>query len=203
MQNCKKIKAFSLIEISIALVIIGLLTGAVLKGKHLLDSAQLNALLAQINQYKLAINHFTEQYGALPGDYSEASSNIDTALTNGDGNGIVNGDETKNFWQHLHAAKLIPQPNYLSHLPQTKMGGVAKIQYFPADGHCLVISTTENKGIITPKQARALLKKIGENNPSSGSIRIKNGNGQRCIKEDSSYDITNKQKTCVIYVQID
>ena len=201
----KRIKAFSLIEISIALVIIGLLTSSILKGKNLLESAKINSFISQMNQYKLAINNFTELYNALPGDFSNASSQIKPILVDGNENGIVDGDEDKNFWIHLYESKFISKPSYNKEHPKSKIGGTIKVKYSPNgfEGHWFIVSNNDNKGVITPKQAISLLQKSGENDPVSGSIKIGNGNGQQCLKADNKYNIENEKKSCVIYVQLD
>ena len=87
----KTLQAFSLVELAIALVIIGLLIGAVLKGQELLASARLKTVITQLNQYRLATNTFMDRYGALPGDYDKASSYIKEGLKNGNNNGVIEG----------------------------------------------------------------------------------------------------------------
>ena len=71
---------FSLVEMAVALVITGILFAGVLKGTELIESARLNRLVAQIQQYRIATTSFWERYGALPGDFSKASTMIDRHL---------------------------------------------------------------------------------------------------------------------------
>src|SRR5688572_32489294 len=83
---------FTLIEIAIVLVIIGLLLGGVLKGQELITGARVRNLVAQQDGVKAAYFGFLDRYRALPGDYKEATKNItnvkDTSPCNkGDGNG--------------------------------------------------------------------------------------------------------------------
>ena len=59
---------FTLVELSIVLVIIGLLIGGILVGQSLIDSAKLNALVRQTQQYDSAIMAFKDKYKVLPGE---------------------------------------------------------------------------------------------------------------------------------------
>lgn len=132
-----KITAFSLIELSIVLVILALLTGGIFTGKELLDSAKYRNISAQAHLYSEAINKFKHKYGAMPGDMVNATeiwgradspatfsgqcavpaTNTSTTSTvatcNGNGNGLIAYDTT-NFlyemhraWQHLRNAEFI------------------------------------------------------------------------------------------------
>lgn len=78
---------FTLIEIAIVVVIIGLLLGGVLKGQEMIRSARTHNVVDQGNAVKAAVMGFADRYRALPGDYSQASSNIPgLSKENGDGN---------------------------------------------------------------------------------------------------------------------
>ena len=82
---------FTLIEIAIVLVIIGLLLGGVLKGQELITSARVRNLISQQDGIKAAYFGFLDRFRALPGDYSQASTNIANvaAGANGNGNGQI------------------------------------------------------------------------------------------------------------------
>ena len=73
---------FTLVEIGVVLVIIGLLLGAVLKGQELIGSARVFNLAQSINGYRAAINGFQDRYRMLPGESATASTKV--------GNGAVN-----------------------------------------------------------------------------------------------------------------
>ncbi len=81
---------FTLIEIAIVVVIIGLLLGGVLKGQEMIRSARAHNIADQGNAVKAAILGFTDRYRALPGDYDAATTNIPGISTDGDIGG--NGD---------------------------------------------------------------------------------------------------------------
>jgi len=61
-------RGFTLIEMSIVLVIIGLIVGGVLVGQDLVRAAEVRAQITQIEKYNQAVNTFRGKYGYLPGD---------------------------------------------------------------------------------------------------------------------------------------
>jgi prepilin-type N-terminal cleavage/methylation domain-containing protein len=104
-------KGFTLIEIAIVLVIIGLLLGGVLKGQELITGARVRNLISQQDGIKAAFFGFQDRFRALPGDYATASSNINSVGLNGNGNGRIESNATGGFtheellaWNHLTAA---------------------------------------------------------------------------------------------------
>ena len=72
----RKQQGFTLIEIAIVLVIIGLLLGGVLKGQELITSARVRNLISQQDGVKAAFFGFQDRFRALPGDYTAATTNI-------------------------------------------------------------------------------------------------------------------------------
>ena len=113
---------FTLIELSIVLVIIGLIIGGVLVGRDLIDAASIRAQISQIEKYNAAVNTFRGKYGYLPGDMPAALASSfgmivrSGAIGHGDGNGVIEGCsanatvagcETLLFWTDLSSAKLI------------------------------------------------------------------------------------------------
>jgi len=114
-----KSSGFTLIELSIVLVIIGLIVGGVLTGQSLTRAAEVRAQLTQIEKYNSAVNTFRSKYGALPGDlnnivatafgFQQRTNNFQgTGDNNGviegylsGGNGFVENCETLLFWQDL------------------------------------------------------------------------------------------------------
>src|ERR1700691_4635745 len=99
-------KGFTLIELSIVLVIIGLIVGGILTGQDLIKAAEQRATLAQIEKYNTAVNTFRNKFGGIPGDLPAATATsfnlfavgtgtppCSTAGAAGcqDGNGLVEG----------------------------------------------------------------------------------------------------------------
>jgi prepilin-type N-terminal cleavage/methylation domain-containing protein len=104
---------FTLLEIAIVLVIIGLLLSGVLKGQELITSARVRNLISQQDGVKTAFFGFEDRYRAVPGDYSQAGVNINCGATvclQGNGNGRIEAGtggaihEEILAWQHLTAA---------------------------------------------------------------------------------------------------
>lgn len=122
-------QGFTLIELSIVLVIIGLIVGGVLVGQDLIKGAEIRALISQIEKYDAAANTFRGKYNGIPGDILN-QDNFFTAVTgesssvaglgNGDGAvqstddgtsscgtfNCVSGEATM-FWSQLSQAGLI------------------------------------------------------------------------------------------------
>jgi len=114
----RKQRGFTLIEIAIVLVIIGLLLGGVLKGQELITSARVRNLISQQDGIKAAYFGFLDRFRALPGDYNQATVNITGVLPgactgNGDGDGRIEtaGSGTPGehilVWEHLSKAGFI------------------------------------------------------------------------------------------------
>lgn len=125
-KSCKMEPGFTLVELSIVLVIIGLLIGGVLTGKSLIDAAAVRSQVSQIEEYFSAINTFQAKYGGLPGDLNGPMVTEfgfqprGTERGQGDGNGLIEGNcsgavwgwfqgcgENAVFWQDLSTAGLI------------------------------------------------------------------------------------------------
>lgn len=119
-------RGFTLIEISVVLVIIGLLVGAVLAGRDLIRAAELRGIISEVETYKTAVNTFNIKYNAIPGDMADARTiwggKADctdrtefTSTCKGSNDGRITastsipswGNEIFLFWQHLANAGLI------------------------------------------------------------------------------------------------
>jgi prepilin-type N-terminal cleavage/methylation domain-containing protein len=106
---------FTLIEIAIVLVIIGLLLGGVLKGQELITGARVRNLIQQQDGVKAAYFGFLDRYRALPGDYASANSTIAGTNTNGNANGQIELENAASpkvsegvlAWEHLSKAGFI------------------------------------------------------------------------------------------------
>lgn len=127
----KNNSGFSLVELSIVLVILGLLVGGILGGQSLIHAAELRKVTTEFQGYQTAANAFYLKYDQLPGDFdmatrfwTEASdcANIATELPagnmdgtcNGNANGRINSEtgavhEEYLHWQHLSLAGLIQE----------------------------------------------------------------------------------------------
>ncbi|MFZ4542068.1 MAG: type II secretion system protein [Rickettsiales bacterium] len=129
--------AFSLVELSIVLVILGLLVGGILSGQALIRAAQIRSQIAQIQNYQIAVNTFRGKYNYLPGDIPDPlASQLGLgarAAANGRGNGdgllegqngggaasgaYAMGGEVLTFWCDLTAVGLTTQALQVANSP--------------------------------------------------------------------------------------
>jgi prepilin-type N-terminal cleavage/methylation domain-containing protein len=115
---------FTLIELSIVLVIVGLIAGGVMVGRDLIEAAAIRAQVTQIEKYETAVNTFRSKYNYFPGDIPAAQAaqvgliSRGGGLGDGDGNDAIEslgsngpaltlGGETVFFWTDLSSAQLI------------------------------------------------------------------------------------------------
>jgi prepilin-type N-terminal cleavage/methylation domain-containing protein len=106
-------KGFTLVEIAIVLVIIGLLLGGILKGQEMITQAKIKNVMADMSGVSAAMYGYQDRYKALPGDDSKATRW--TGATAGNGDGVIVGayqdaDATKEsmlFWSHLRLAGFV------------------------------------------------------------------------------------------------
>jgi len=88
----QKKSGFTLIELSIVLVIIGLIAGGVLVGRDLIHAAEIRAQVSQIEKYNAATNTFKVKYNALPGDIAEPNATAFGFVARGSNKGEGDGD---------------------------------------------------------------------------------------------------------------
>jgi prepilin-type N-terminal cleavage/methylation domain-containing protein len=118
-QPCfpRRQSGFTLIEIAIVLVIIGLLLGGILKGQELINSARVKNLAGDFRNVPVFIYGYQDKFKALPGDDPAAVAHLGATAeqaTASEGDGIIAGnydsdadtDESYLFWQHVRLAGL-------------------------------------------------------------------------------------------------
>lgn len=92
----KKYHAFTLIELSIVLVIIGLIVGGVLMGREMIEVAKIRSQVSQIEKIASAQSTFRNKYNAIPGDFCAKAASVGLkcgSQSTGRDNGIVNGTD--------------------------------------------------------------------------------------------------------------
>src|SRR6266850_4855819 len=108
---------FTLVEIAIVLVIIGLLLGGILKGQEMITQARIKNAINDFNGISVAVTSYQDRYRFLPGDDPGANARWTVqAPTSGNGDGVVTGlyndptatTESHLFWQHLRIAGFVP-----------------------------------------------------------------------------------------------
>jgi prepilin-type N-terminal cleavage/methylation domain-containing protein len=118
---------FTLVEIAIVLVIIGLLLGGILKGQELINSAKVKNLITEIRNVETQFYGYQSNYKQLPGDDGKVATNLGASATLGTGGTVSNGQiegalfgaandtaESSVFWQHLRLSNLAAGPTSLA-----------------------------------------------------------------------------------------
>ena len=180
---------FTLVEIAIVLVIIGLLLGGILKGQELINSAKVKNLANDFRVIPTYIYAYQDKFKALPGDDAAVTSHVTgstLATTPGTvGNGVIEGnwntttktDESYLFWQHVRLANLaagatdVNDPTYA---PTNAVGGRLGITSATTaqtvggiTGTYLVCS-----GGVLGKFAKQLDIQMDDGNTATGSMRV-------------------------------
>lgn len=107
-------KGFTITELSVVILIIGLLIGATVSGADLLRNIRLKGVLAEVQEIKSAISQFDQVYEGLPGDITDATDYWSMSAVSGNGDGIVASeasstasDESFESLNHLTRANLL------------------------------------------------------------------------------------------------
>jgi prepilin-type N-terminal cleavage/methylation domain-containing protein len=216
---------FSLVELAVALVVIGLLMGAILKGQDLIESARLKALIMQINEYRYALATFEEKYGAPPGDFGSASKFLRSEIKDGNGSGSIEGygldsqSDAAKVWMHLAAAGLIADPGefpasgnitFGKGAPPTCLGGGVSLEENPESdmvGLWFIVGKEQgergNNSLVTPIQALQILKQMDSSDPAKGRVRALDGKDKpgKCIV-DGQLNVQDTDPACVLYFKV-
>ena len=194
---------FTLVEIAIVLVIIGLLIGGVLKGREMITNAKIKRIENDFSGVAAAIYAYQDRYGALPGDDPAASTRFSgtwAASDNGNGNGNISGgwgttnnaQESRKIWKHLRGARaLIAGPvdtttaSYQQ--PSNSFGGLigVDLNLYNLSGHNVVF------GEIPGDIAQILEARGDDGVPSTGSIQ--SHGSQTTYVIDNRYDVAFRQ----------
>ena len=197
----KQQSGFTLVEIAIVLVIIGLLLGGVLKGQELINSAKVKNFANDFRNIPLFIYGYQDKFKSIPGDDQAVATthlgatvggvNVVTATTPAGtlGNGVLNGawnsttptDESVLFWQHVRLAGLAAGPT----TAPADAAGVPAFVPHNADGAIIGITSGANTPItgltgsyivcsqnILGKFAKQLDLTMDDGNPATGSVRV-------------------------------
>jgi len=188
-------KGFTLVEIAIVLVIIGLLLGGVLKGQELIENAKVKNAVNSVNSIVSAIYGYQDRYNALPGDDGSTGNNAATRLAalqarggswanitaTGDNNGLIAVTAAQTFtgagegtalWQHLRAAGFIsgnPSDAGANSVPQNAFNG--RIGFTNADINGGLLGNKICLGNVPGKHARAIDNQLDDGNGTTGRLR--------------------------------
>lgn len=202
LMNRRKQSGFTLVEIAIVLVIIGLLIGGVLKGREMITNAKIKRIENDFAGVSAAIFAYQDRYGVLPGDDPAASTRFAgtwAGSDDGNGNGNIsggwnstnNGNESRKIWKHLRGSGLIAGPvdnsNASYQQPSNSFGGLVglDLNVYNLSGHNIVFGEI-------PGDIAAILEARGDDGvPSAGSIQ--SHSTQAAYDIESRYDVAYRQ----------
>ena len=196
-----KQSGFTLVEIAIVLVIIGLLLGGVLKGQELINSAKVKNFATDFRNIPLYIYGYQDKFRALPGDDPAVATHVTgatlaTTPAGLQGNGVINGnwdsttdtDETYLFWQHVRLAGLAAGPTTVTdptYIPRNAEGGKIGIESGVTNYIGAIVGPPAIQGLngtyvvcsdaILGKFAKQLDITLDDGNTQTGSVRVVNG----------------------------
>ena len=196
MKNRTTNRGFTLIEIAIVLVIIGLLLGGVLKGQELINNAKVKSFATDFRNTPIQLYGYQDKFRALPGDDALVVTHIPAATlattpAGTVGNGVINGvwdtttntDESCLYWQHVRMAGLSPGSTVVScalnsdYWPKNANGGQIGIQNNTAAFVTITPAGSMNGSyIICSKNILGqfvlqLDATLDDGNPATGSMR--------------------------------
>lgn len=183
-------KGFTLIEIAVVLVIIGLLIGGILQGTELIDNSRIKKAGGDFQGIATAYVSYQDRYQRLPGDDGntaaiQARGGDWTVVTGGNNNGALfarrtqtftGGDENDQFWQHLRAAGYISGDASLvtlASLPRNAFSGLLGVTTEAVLGGLGGIKLCMSQ--VPGKAASALDLQTDDGEPDTGSLRANVG----------------------------
>ena len=189
----KQQSGFTLVEIAIVLVIIGLLLGGVLKGQELVNNAKIKNLANDFRGISSFVYAYQDRFRALPGDdraatthlnggTNAAAASLGNARINGAWNSATASDESYLFWQHVRLAGLA-----------TGTTNTAAADYVPRNAEGGVIGVTSDPVLSNPatpypasfyvcsqgiqgRFARQIDTTLDDGNTQTGTIRVMTDN---------------------------
>ena len=196
----KKTSGFTLIELAIVLVIIGLLLGGVLKGQELINSAKAKSIANDLKNTQILLYGYQDKFRALPGDDANVAAHVTNgvlATTGGTvGNGRIEGawnsevttDESYLFWQHVRLAGLATGSTTVgdaAFIPRHSDGGRIGLQSlngFTAMPDAVATGTGANPMVgtfvvcasgVTGRIAKQIDVQLDDGTTDSGNIRVR------------------------------
>jgi prepilin-type N-terminal cleavage/methylation domain-containing protein len=221
-RNDSASSGFTLVELSIVLVIIGLIVGGVLAGQSLVQAAKVTRVVSEFKKYQAAINMFRDKYDAWPGDMPNATSYWSNTV-NGNGDNVVaffGGVETLRAWQQLSLAEMVEGKYtgvYDSVLPWWKpklnlapsamesgvfhIRGDRALEGSTATFNHLLFSASisaafAEEAILIPSDAFNIDTKMDDGIPTTGKIRTLDLSG--CRASNTAYAVSQTKKLCAL-----
>lgn len=185
-QYIARQSGFTLVEIAIVLVIIGLLLGGVLKGQEMIENSKVKNAVNDMNGVSAAYNSYVDRFRRIPGDDGPTAAALrarggswTTITAAGDNNGALavtqadvftGAGEGAAFWQHLKAAGFIsgnPADAGVNALPRNAFNGLIGV----GAGVTGMTGTAVCLGQVPGKSARQIDTQLDDGVANAGSIR--------------------------------
>lgn len=175
---------FTLVEIAIVLVIIGLLLGGVMKGQELIDSTRAKSVYNDMRGIQTAINSYVDRYRGIPGDSSVNTQTTYGWANNYGASGASANDglitvpvantfttpatgEGAGFWQSLRTANFVTGDPTSAALPTIATGGLLGV----TNGAFGMVGNAVCAAGLTPKIAGMIDRQYDDGSPATGLIR--------------------------------
>ncbi len=213
-------KGFTLVELSIVLVIIGLLIGGILVAQSMINTARIEGVIRTIGQYDAAVANFRTKFNALPADNTLLHGCITVSSCN---DGLVDEHyEAGYFWSDLSQGVGLMNSQGTAYVPfdpfstndPTKMPGLNIDQPSPASGNFLIPysdtpsgpmnwrfesgAVATGGGAMLPKDNLALDIKMDDGIANTGNVQGINGT----CNSGSNYNLTSTAYSCIGYINV-
>jgi prepilin-type N-terminal cleavage/methylation domain-containing protein len=186
-QFRRKEAGFTLVEIAIVLVIIGLLLGGILKGQEMITQARIKNIINDFNGITAAYFSYQDRYKAVPGDDFGALARWPVApfvgMFSGNGDGTITGlysaappavlaagTESSAFWFHLRAAGFVAGPTAGQGAwtnPSNSVGGIVGVQ----SGAYAIAGLAICSANVPDKIAGAIDTQMDDQRPNAGQVQ--------------------------------
>ena len=198
-------QGFTLVELSIVIIIIGFLIAGIAAGNSLIKQTALNTIISESSEYITALNVFKSRYNSYPGDFADANSYWPTAVS-GDGDGLVEWFiESQDVWNQLVLAGILSK-TVLSVSDEYMInarfkGTIWKVESQSDQIYTVLPNTRNSLGIqsiagaplyfITGNEAYNIDQKTDDGIPSNGKVQT--FNLTECVKRADG--VTNADYT--------
>lgn len=211
---------FTLVELAIALMVIGLLIGGVLKGQELIENSRITQTIVQLKSYEAAVTGFRSRFGALPGDIREPQYKIPNCAPpmcsiTGNGNGMVEMPsmtlpEQKNFWVHMERAGFVRGVNepagYVGDVPispSTPIGTTTILweAAFQKHYYRMNIGPSDMLGHLDGARTAFMDIKMDDGRPLTGLIIVRTSSPAGCYHTATQEYLNDGTATCYPLVE--
>ena len=200
---------FSLLELAIALAVLAILAGGVLKGRELLNSARVQSTLTDIASIETAVSAFQSRYAAMPGDFLAARA-AGLNSNGGNGDGLIEAAETCEVFMHLQLAGFI-QGDYTG--AQNANGECSLESAMPHQfngeyllRHNLAGPNSRENALglllgqqVPVRQLAEIDRKLDDGNPLRGAVQVLALDQTFCTTEDGQWDEANGEPCAAVY----